>query len=308
MLKKIICSIFFITILFGQNVLSDPEKMQASLWMLETYEHLDASKIVDTVRIDLLSKDALVQDAGCLILLKTLEGFKKGEKRDEFIFSKLSADQKIVGSVADIIDSRLLGWYNPEESDQIDDDIRIYTPLFIILGKSDNKMARYTLAKALLYLRGHPDIIKLIQLNEELAIYSLRRLKDIESKYCCIYPGKETVAEMLEKDSRYSLLDLYENFLEANNKPGDRMKKEMKEFVVDCMKYGDSKNGYVVRIKAVKVAGMLLKSGDMELRGKIEEISKTDPFYVHSYIGKAGFSLTELFYPVRETCMRILHR
>jgi hypothetical protein len=196
------------TILSGQTVFSDPEKMQDRLWLLETYEHVDASKIIDTVKQDLLSKDALVQDAGCLVLLKTLEGFKKGQKRDQFIFGELSADPKVVGSVVDIIDSRLLGWYNPQVPEEIDEDIRIYSPLFIILGKANNKMARYTLAKSFLYLGGHPDILNLIPMNEELTVYSLRRLKDIESRFCCIYPGKEVVVDMLAKDSRYRMLCL----------------------------------------------------------------------------------------------------
>jgi hypothetical protein len=307
MIKNFIFLISTVTCLFGQNVSSDPEKMQARLWMLEKYEHLDVNNVVDTVKKDMLSKDVLVQDAGCLILLKTLEGLKKGDTKSNFIFSKLSEDQSVVNSVADIIDSRLLGWYNPEASDEIDEDIRIYTPLFIILGRANNKMARYTLTKSILYLRGHPDVLKLIPLNEELAAYSIRRLKDIQSRYCCIYPGKEVVVDMLDKDSRYRILEMFENFLETNNKPGDKMKKEMKEFFIDCMKYGDSKNGYIIRTLAVKLAGRLAKSGDNELFGKIEVISKTDPFYVHAYIGRAGFSLTELNYPVREACKKIIN-
>jgi hypothetical protein len=275
--------------------------------MLEKYEHLDANTIVDTVKKDMVSKDVLVQDAGCLILLKTLEGFHKGDEKSEFIFGKLSEDQNVVNCAADIIDSRLLGWYNPEDADEIDEDIRIYTPLFVVLGKANNKMARYVLAKSFLYLRGHPDVLKLIPMNEELAVYSIRRLKDIESRYCCIYPGKEVVVDMLEKDSRYRLLEMFLNFLETNNKQGDKMKKEMKEFVIDCLKYGDSKNGYIIRILAAKLAGNLVKDGDMELLGMIKELSKTDPYYVHAYIGKAGFSLTELHYPVREACKKMLN-
>jgi hypothetical protein len=85
------------------------------------------------------------------------------------------------------------------------------------------------------------------------------------------------------------------------------MKKEMKEFVIDCLKYGDSKNGYIIRILAAKLAGNLVKDGDMELLGMIKELSKTDPYYVHAYIGKAGFSLTELHYPVREACKKMLN-
>jgi hypothetical protein len=308
MLKSIFFLIFMFIFMFLQNAYSDGKQLQEQLWVLETYEHGDAATIVDNVKKDLLSEDALVQDAGCIILLKTLEGLKKDDRKSQFIFDKLSGDQKVVGSAADIIDSRLLGWYNPEESEEIDDDIRIYTPLFHILGKADSKMARGTLARSFLYLRGHPDILKMIPMNEELASFSLQRLKDIESKFCCLYPGRESVVDMLEKDSRYGMLDMFENYLMTNNKPSEKMKREIKEFVLDCMGYGDSKNGYVIRIKAAKLAGMLVKGGEMDLLGKIREVSQNDPYYVHAYIGKTGYSIKELNYPVREACSKLLLR
>lgn len=282
--------------------------MQDEIWLLETYKHADANTIIETVKKDLLSEDPLVQDAGCIILLKTLEGLKKDDGKSQFIFDKLSGDQKVVGSAADIIDSRLLGWYNPEGSEENEDDIRIYIPLFHILGKTDSKMARRTMARSFLYLRGYPDMLKMIPMNEELASFSLRRLKDIESKFCCLYPGRESVVDMLEKDSRYGMLDMYENYLLTNNRPGEKMKKEMKEFIIECMGYGDLKNGYVIRIKAAKLAGTLVKGGEIDLLGKIKEVSQNDPYYVHVFFSKAGYSLTELNYPVRESCSKIISR
>lgn len=299
--------LLFTFILFsGQNVASDPKKMQDRLWLLERYEHTEAQNIADTVRVDLLSNDALVQDAGCLVLLKALDGLKTGDKKSEVVFKRLSEDQKLVISITDIIDSRLLGWCNPEESDEIDEDIRIYVPLFIILGKADNKMARHTISKSLLYLRGHEDILDQIAISQELVSYSLRRLSDIQSKYCCIYPGKETVAEILEKDFRYQVLVMFEYNLKSATLPGPALREDIRRFVIDCLKYGDAKNGYVIRIKALHVAQLLLSAGDTELVEMIKRMSLSDPFYVHAYIGKFGFSLTELNYPVREVCRKIL--
>jgi hypothetical protein len=298
--------LFTFILLSGQNAASDTKKMQDRLWLLERYEHTDAQKIIDTVRVDLLSNDALVQDAGCLVLLKTLDGLKAGDKKSEVIFKRLSEDQKVVISITDIIDLRLLGWCNPEESDEIDEDIRIYVPLFIILGKADNKMARHTISKSLLYLRGHEDILDQINTSQELVSYSLRRLSDIQSKYCCIYPGKETVAEILEKDYRYRMLAMFENTLKSATKPDNALKEDIRRFVIDCMKYGNAKNGYVIRIKALHVAQLLLSAEDTELVEMIKKMSQSDPFYVHAYIGKFGFSLTELNYPVREVCRKIL--
>jgi hypothetical protein len=294
--------------MFLQNVYGSGEKLRDQARIFENYENIEINTIIDTIKKDLLSEDALVQDAGCIILLKTLERLKQGERKAEFIFAQLSGDQKVVGSAADIIDSRLLGWYNPEESEENDDDIRIYVPLFHILGKADSKSARGTLARSFLYLRGHQDILEMIPMNEELASVSLKRLKEIESKLCCLYPGREAVVDMLEKDSRYGMLDMFESYLATNNKPSEKMKREIKEFVLDCMGYGDSKYGYVIRIKAAKLAGMLVKGGEIDLLGKIKQVSQTDPYYVHAYIGKAGYSMTELKYPVREISSKILLR
>ena len=308
MSKNIMRSILFFIVMFLQNVLSGQKQMQDEIWLLETYKHADANTIIETVKKDLLSEDPLVQDAGCIILLKTLEGLKKDDGKSQFIFDKLSGDQKVVGSAADIIDSRLLGWYNPEGSEENEDDIRIYTPLFHILGKTDGKIARGTLAKCFLYLRGHQDILEMIPMNEELASVSLKRLKEIESKLCCLYPGREAVIEMLEKDSRYGMLEMFESYLATNNKPSEKTKKEIKEFVLDCMGYGDLKNGYAIRIKAAKLAGTLVKGGEIDLLGKIKEVSQNDPYYVHVFFSKAGYSLTELNYPVRESCSKIISR
>jgi hypothetical protein len=295
-----------VTVVCLANVQGDEKQLQEQLWVLETCAHADAGAIVDNVKNDLLSGDALLQDAGCIILLKMLDRGTKAGGNPEVIFDRLSRDDKVVGIAADIIDSRMLGWYNPEASEEIDDDIRIYVPLFQILGKSGGKTARATLARSFLYLRGHPDILKMIPMNEEMVVYSVKRLREIESKLCCMYPGREAVVDMLEKDSRYGLLDMFENYLASNKSPGEKIKKEMKEFAVDCMRYGDAKNGYIVRIKAARLAGMLLKAGETDLRGTIREISQSDPFYVHAFDSRTGFSLKELNYPVREACSKIL--
>jgi hypothetical protein len=71
------------------------------------------------------------------------------------------------------------------------------------------------------------------------------------------------------------------------------------------MEYGDSKNGHLIRIKAAKIAGILVKDGENDLAPKIEDLSKNDPYYVHKHNGKTGYSMTELIYPVREIGSKI---
>jgi hypothetical protein len=306
MLKTIMCSILIFIAAFLQN--SDGEPLQDQLWVLETYEHADPQTIVDNIKMGLLSQDVLLQDAACIILLKSFELLKKGDGKSETIFGQLSSDQKVVRGAADIIDSRLLGWYNPPNSEENDDDIKIYVPLFPILTKAKDKMARGTLTKSFLYLRGHPEILDMVPITEELASLSLYRLEQIEGKLCCAFPGKESVAEMLEKDSRYNLLEMFGNYLKTNNMPGETMKRRMKGFILDCLGYGDSKNGYIIRAKAAKLAGTLVKRGESDMLEKIREVAKTDPYYVHAYFGRTGYSLKELNYPVREICSKLLLR
>jgi hypothetical protein len=297
-----------IILLLQYNATGDPQKMQDRLWLLERYEHTETRSIIDTVKADLLSKDFLVQDAACIVLLKTLDGLKKNNKKSDSIFTSLSIDQKVIVSVCDIVESKLLGWYNPDASYEIDDDIRIYAPLFIILSKSDSKIAQHTLSKSLLYLRNHDDVLELIDMREALASYAIRRLGDIKSKYCCIYPGKETVVDMLEKDYRYRILVMFETTLKSTIKTDSAFINKTAQYVTDCLKYGDSKNGYVIRIKAANIAGILIAKGVTELTDTLKKLSTSDPFYVHVYLGKFGFSLTELNYPVREACRIILNK
>lgn len=293
-------------LLFAKELRGDDAKMQARLWMLEKYEHLDAGTIVDSVRSDLLSDDALIQDAACLILLKTHAGFKKGEEKSATIFSRLAADQRVVEHVADIVDARRVGWYNPPESDEIDDDLAVYVPLLVILGKADSKVARNTLSRSYLCLRRHPEVLELIPVNEPMMSFVNNRLQVLQGRNCCMFPGKDILLDLLEKDSRFQLLEMYRTFLEDGNRPGDTGKREMASFVNECMSYGDAHNGYVIRILAAQVAALLVKSGEPDLLKKIRTMSECDPFYVHVHIGRFGYSLTELNYPVREACRKLV--
>ena len=145
MLKNTICPILFFIFIVLQNIYGSGEGLREQERMLENYGQVEFNAIIDTVKKDLLSEEALSRDAGCIILLKTLERLKAGDRNAEFIFAQLSEDKKVVNNAADIIDSRILGW-NGREKAEDDDDIKIYIPLFHILGKADNKTARGTLS------------------------------------------------------------------------------------------------------------------------------------------------------------------
>jgi hypothetical protein len=274
--------------------------------VLERYDQADITTVVDVIRKDLLSKDVLVQDAGCIILSKALDGFVKGDRRAESVFAQLSGDRNVVASAADIIDSRLLGWYNRERPDEDDDDIGPYVPLFHILAGTDSKTARETLARSFLFLHNRTDVLKGIVVNEELVGTLLKRLRVINERYCCVFPGREFVAEMLEKDSRLNMLDIYEDLLMAKKDLQAKVASEMSEFIAECLDYGDAKNGHTVRVKAAKIAGMLMANGESGLKPTIEDMSRHDPYFVHKKVGRAGYSIAELRYPVRDICSKIM--
>jgi hypothetical protein len=308
MLKNINRLLYLFIFLFLQTVYGNRYDLREQAHILENYKTIELYSIIDVIKKDLLSENVLLQDAGCIILLTTLKKLNEGDIKAEFIFTQLSVDNKVLYAAADIIESRLLGWYGRENPDENEDDITLYTPLFQILGKADNKTARGTLVRSFLHLCGRKDILEGIPISEELVGLTIKRLQLLNEKLCCVFPGKDWVVAMLEKDSRSGMLDIFEYFLMANKKPSEKMKKEIKEFITGCLEYGDSKNGHVIRIKAAKIAGVLVQSGDQDLAQKIEDVSKNDPYYVHKYNGKAGYSMTELKYPVREICSKILFR
>jgi len=254
----------------------------------------------------LLSKNSLQQDAACIILLKTLERLKKGDAKAAIIFDLLSRDRQVVYAAAEIIDSRLLGWYTREKPQERDDAVTIYTPLFHILGRADNNSARGTLARAFLYLHDRRDIFEGIAISEELIALSLKRLRLIKEKLCCVYPGRDFVIAISEKEYRFELLNIFEAALMTTTIRSEKMNNEMVHFIAECMEYGDSKNGYEIRIKAARAAGMLVKKGNTELARKIEDLSKYDPYYLHRYHETTGYSMTRLNYPVREFCTHLL--
>jgi hypothetical protein len=298
MLKNIICIAWISGALFSQKVAGSG--LEDQVIILNNYETLENDTIINIVRNDLLSQDPLLQDAGCIILLKTLDRLKKDDTGAEYIFTRLAGDDSVVNCATGIIDSRLLGWYNGASSTENDGDLQIYIPLFHILGKADSKSAKGTLVRSFLCLHGRQGVFDGIPMSEDLVAISLKRLKIIGDKLCCLYPGRDLVVAMLEKNLRFNMLDVFAGVLMANKGISEKTKKEIKNFIIECMDYGDSKNGYLIRMRAVKMAGMLLNGGEKDLAWKIEDLSRNDPYYVHSYNDTSGYSITELKYPVRE--------
>jgi hypothetical protein len=307
MIKNINFLIFLISFpLLLQNVCVDGMGIREQEKMLQNCKNVDGNTIIEVVRDDLLSNNVLLQDAGCIILLKIFHLLKNGDGKAEFIFSQLSVKKNVVYSTAEIIDSRLPGWYAEEKSEEKDDGAKIYTPLFYILGKTNYKTARGTLVRSLLYLHDRKDILGGIPVSNELVTLSLNRLKLIEKKQCCVYPGRDLVITKMENNARSGMLHLFEGILLKDKVVGEKKKHEIKQFIIDCMEYGDSKKGYLIRTKAVKLAWILVMRGETNLIRKIEDISKNDPYYIHEYNDRTGYSMTELKYPVREICSNIL--
>jgi hypothetical protein len=306
MLKNDVIRISLLTVMAFYCTYGEAAGLREQAKMVENYETTDSSAIIDAVQNDLVSEDALLQDAGCIMLLKVFKKLQRNDAKAQAIFTRLSRDRTAVSHAEEIIDSRLAGWCSQESIEGIRDNREIYTPLLHLLGIADDKASKGTIINAFLHLDDRGGIVEIVPVSEQLVSVSLNRLKIIGSRLCCLYPGNTIVARMLEFNLRSGLLGTFEHHLKTNVMTGGNMEDGIREFIIDCMEYGDSKNGYSIRIKAMKIAGMLAKNGEQNVYGKIEFLAKNDLFYVHRYDSGTGYSMTELRYPVRETGSRIL--
>jgi hypothetical protein len=287
---------------------ANSEAIQLQVRTLEACDSIESDTLFEIIKSDICSNDALLQDAGCILLQKMLERQQQGDRKAETIFSRLSRDTKAVFGAVDIIDSKLSGWYTGGTPPAEDDDLRMYAPLFHILGRSDNKTALGILVRSLLYLNSRTDVFRGIPISGKVIAVSLKRLKVIEQKLCCVYPGRDIVIAVLENDTRIGMLNMFMDILSSTTPPDANRKEEMSTFIGECMEYGDRNNGHEIRIRAAKLAGILAEKGAIRLLDKVEYLSVNDPYYLHRYSDSTGFSMTELYYPVREICTQILRR
>lgn len=285
------------------------DTLSKQVHILKHIEKIETHILINTIKNDLLSNDLLVQEAGCIILSKILVKLKKGDHNAQFMFNQFASDKKTIISAADIIESRLPGWYAlGERTKNKGSDIHMYTPLFYLLGTTHFKIARGTLLRSLIYLNDCKHIFENIPLTEEMISLSLKRLKIIEKKMCCVYPGKDPIITILENNSRSSMLSLFKGIILTNSISDKKIRTEIKLFILDCMQYGDCYNGHLIRIQAIKIAGLLIDQGEKEFIRTIEDLSKNDPYHIHAYDEKNGYSIINLKYPVREISSEILLR
>lgn len=309
-MRNPICFILFCIFMIVGGGQGATKELLEQVRILENFRQIELNTLVDAIRTDLLSNDDLLQDAGCIILLKLLERLKENDRRAISVFNRMSDDKAVVNRAAEIIDARLPGWYAGGKTIEMEmDDLIIYTPLFFILGSTHYKNARGTLLRSLLYLHERKNILKGIPLNDELVSLSLKKLRVINKKLCCVYPGKEPVVSILEHNTRSSMLSLFKGKLLTDGSVGLKLRKEINEFVDDCLLYGNSKYGHTIRLEAVEVAAILVKQGESDLLSAIEKLSKNDPYFIHSFHKETGYSMTDLRYPVREVCVEVIrHR
>ena len=125
MRKIIICSTSVMILALPHHIHGIGDRIRDQAIILEHSGNFAVNAVFNTVRKDLLSKDDLLQNAGCIILLKMLDRLANRDREAEICFSRLADDAKVVNSVASIIDMRSPGWYNRAKYNENDDDIRI---------------------------------------------------------------------------------------------------------------------------------------------------------------------------------------
>jgi hypothetical protein len=74
-------------------------ELSEQVTILENIRQIELNTLVDVIRIDLLSNDDLLQDAGCIILLKLIEPLREKDRVAIAVFNQLSEDKAVVNPV-----------------------------------------------------------------------------------------------------------------------------------------------------------------------------------------------------------------
>jgi hypothetical protein len=253
------------------------------------------------VRNELGSKDPLRRD-NAVLFLAILINAGKGD-RERGILLDLAGEREAVAAASDIIEERLAGWYE-ERGEARERSMPMYYPLFHLLSLSQSKLAGSTLLQALPAAGFDPFFRKSFFSNGNIAKIALSRLSALESRLCCFFPGKELVSDMQAIDFRLNMLAMY---LEAaqSGRQDFKSSPEMKEFVSQCLAFGDRNMGRVIRTRAVELACMCARAGIDDFLPAVRKIAASDPCLLYRSVPGEGncvprYDGGKTYYPVRE--------
>ena len=287
--------------------------------IIREYPNCQIDDMEEMIKESLGSTEAEIQDNAVIMLSEIIisrvnSGGEEFNKADTLLL-RVSRDKGAIDSIIDIIYERLPGWYEPGIACGQDEYYEMYYPLIYILGMSGDKNSLGALVRCFQYLNNNDILIQTGCFRDDFIKMVLKKYGVISNKLCCMYPGNDVVAELLEADMRFKMLNLFEGMIPSTDTDGGawiQNRKEIKKFIVDCLSYGGSKKGYLVRMKALGAAQKMIKSGERDMSRLVEGIAGKDPFYVHKRMGYAGknrrpkYSYSDIVYPVRMKARDVL--
>jgi hypothetical protein len=265
---------------------------------VRTYEEIEAA-----VKKGLSSSDPEQQEQAVLMVADLLHAGTKSPKVNEMVH-RLAESRDVVNAASDIILERLAGWYE-ERNGGTERGMPLYYPLLHIVGMSKSKTAALTLVMALPAAGFDPVFRKSLSANERAMKTAFSKLELVESKFCCLYPGRDLVSDMQAIDFRLAMLAVYRESIDEGASGVANCSEEMKKFIADCLSYGDGKKGRIIRMRAVEIAVALVKYGHREFLPAIKKIADTDPACICN-AGPAGsgspqrYDIAAKSFPVRE--------
>ncbi len=276
---------------------------------IEDYRSKSPAEIVTAIKNDFVSKDRSHRDRA-IIFLSSLISSAKTSQKDHATLLKLAGNKEIIYKASDIVADRIIGWYEERECGT-ERCMPQYYPLIYLLSVSKHKTAAVTLVMAQPLAGFDKYFRKSVCTNDMVLKYSLPKLKTIENKLCCFYPGKNPVADMLAIDFRLNTLRMYLEAARDNGAGYIYNNAKMKAFVSSCLQFGDEKKGRVIRSNAVELACIMIRAGRKEFLPVVKEIAESDPCYLYKAISMKSnslplYDLNIRYYPVRDKAKKEL--
>lgn len=298
-------SLIFFSVLFLTNL----RAAQKNYGVFQDYSLRSPEELAAAIRNDLASKDATRRDGAVMYLSILINGGKKSQKENETVL-RLAGDREAVNIASDIVDERLAGWYEERESAQ-ESGMPMYYPLIHLLSLSNSKTAGNTLSRALPALGSDAFFRKSIFSSERVLKIVLSRLEPIESKLCCFYPGRDQVCDMQAIDFRINVLRMYFEAAKEKSPSFRSDDTEMKKFVSGCLEFGDGNKGRIIRTRAVEIACVLIKAGQIDFLPAVKRIAESDPSFLYRAGPAEGnylpqYDIASKYYPVREKAKKEL--
>ena len=268
---------------------------------------------ISAIKKEFMSKDPAIHDRALCSISLLITTAHESDRNHETLL-RLVKDKDIVNTASEILNDRLTGWYEERNLDK-ERSMYFYYPLIYLLSISEDNVAGITLLMALPMLGFDPYFRKSIYYNEMVLKHLFSKIKALENKLCCFYPGRDLVSDMLVIDSRITTLKIYLEALNKNTLDTVRNLSAIKKFILDCLEFGDEKKGRIIRTLGMELAEIFINAGHKDFLPVLNKISKSDPYYLyelHDEYPKNDslfqYDLARKYFPVREKAITVIKR